>query len=179
MRGIFVARVVVKYTSSLASLLAHCCEHAVQRRVALVHPAFHTRPQESAGLSGRMEERSGDEPRAAITKVFQRRGIDNHVGRHSVPLERLNHTLRRRNFAKATFEAMHTLGGVLDESPVSATFHLQPLDHQLVAPPPPFPAALGIGHRLPHPLAWRVEDSLEVDLAIGGWRDSCVLLVVL
>ena len=65
-------------------------------------------------------------------------------------------------------EPVHALGRVLDEPPVASSLHLQPLDHQLVSPPPPLRHELGVGECLPHEVAGSVEDALDPDLPVAG-----------
>jgi len=64
---------------------------------------------------------------------------------------------------------------VLDESPVTAALQLKPLDHKLVAATPPLRDELRIGHRFPNAVAWRIEDSLDADVAIAGRGLSSLL----
>lgn len=51
-----------------APVLAHRCEHAIQRRVTLVQPAFHPRLEKAVALLGGEELRCGDQPGGVDTR---------------------------------------------------------------------------------------------------------------
>src|SRR5690606_1523850 len=82
------------------------CEQCVQRGVALVHPLLHAGLEHAVPLRWRAEEREEDEPRAAVPEVLERRGLDDDVSWHPVPLARLHDALRRDDLAIAALEAV-------------------------------------------------------------------------
>src|SRR5437660_150305 len=95
------------------------------------------------------------------------------MARHAVVLEGPHHAFGRLHFAIAPLEPMDAMIGVLDEAPVAAALHLHPLDVELVAATPPLRHEPGVAHRLPDPIAWRVEDALDAYLAIARRGDRC------
>src|SRR6185369_1047685 len=120
----------------------------------------------AVAFGGGVEERGTDELGAAVGQLLQRHGLNQHVGRHAVPLETRNDPLDRRDFSITALEAMHAMIAVLDEAPMATAFELEALDDQAVAASPPLRDEFGLGHRLPHPLALGVEDALHAKFAI-------------
>src|SRR2546423_2124694 len=90
---------------------------------------------------------------------------------HAVPFESLYDFFGRCDFGKTPFEAVRFTARVFDESPVSATRQFEFLDYQLVTSTPPLRDEAGVCHRFPHSLAWRIEDSLDADVAVAGSGD--------
>src|SRR5690606_18041261 len=110
------------------------------------HPLLHAGLEHAVPLLSSAEEREDDEPRAAVPEVLERRGLDDDVSRHPVPLERLHDALRRDDLAIAALEAVHAIRPMLDEAPMPAALDLHALDHDLVAPAPPLRDQLRIRH---------------------------------
>src|SRR5687768_11510862 len=151
---------------------ANLLEQPVERSVALVHALLHSRLDHPVAILGRVEETGRDQLRTTVAEILESCRLESDVTGHAVPLECLNHALRRHDFAVATLEAMHSLRPVLDETPVSPALHFHSLDHELVATSPPLCDELRIGHRLPYSLPRRVEDALDANLAIPRRRDD-------
>src|SRR3954451_5924409 len=162
-----------------SSGLAGARQQLVEALVGLLQAALHARGDHAVALLARVEDRRRDDARA-VPEVLEGRGLDRHVAGHALPLEGLHDALGRRDLAVGSAEgglaAVRVAG---DETPAPAGPHVHDVDDRgRAARPPPLGDGRGIGVGGEDAVARRVEDALDVDLALARGRDDgCRLLL--